>query len=351
MNVAEPIRSDPRLDPWNIDENDYPAAGSGREKLAFLLRYAVLAPSSHNSQPWLFRLGSDAVELRADRAQTLPVVDPDGRELLISCGAALLCLRLAIRHFGRRAVVELFPDREDSDFLARVRVGPPAPAAPEEELLFEAIPKRRTNRGPFVTRKPAGWLLSVLGEAAAAEGAWLRLVEGEELRHAVADLVSEGDRLQLADREFRTELAHWIHPNRSRSRDGIPGYALGHGDLASYMGPLVVRTFDTGKGQAARDRQLAEGSPVLAVLSTDEDTKLAWLQAGQALARVLLRARAAQLWAAFLNQPIEVPELRPKLAGLLGSNGWPQLLLRMGYGTEPAPTPRRPLSEVMLPED
>lgn len=350
MTVAEPIWTDPRLDSWNVEESDYPAGRPDAEKMLFLLRYAMLAPSSHNTQPWRFRIRDGAAELFADRGRRLPVVDPDGRELTISCGAALFFLRLAVRHFGRQAVVEPFPDREELDLLARVRLGPPQPPAPDEEILFEAIPKRRTNRGPFGTKRPPGWLLSALGEVAADEGAWLRRVEGEELRHAVAALVSEGDRLQLADREFRTELAHWLHPNRSHTRDGIPGYALGFGNLASYMGPLVVRTFDTGRGQAARDRHLAEGSPVLAVLGTDEDTVPAWLQAGQALARVLLRARSENVWAAFLNQPVEVTELRPRLAALLGG-GWPQLLLRMGYGAEPVPTPRRPLSEVMIPED
>lgn len=337
------------LDPWTVEESEYPASHSDSEKLAFLLTYAVLAPSSHNSQPWRFRLTGGAAELLADRTRSLPVVDPEDRELTISCGAALYFLRAAIRHFGRRPLVETFPDPGEPDLLARVRLGPTERPTPEEELLFDAILRRRTNRSPFSDRMPPGWLLSALAEAAGDEGAWLRRVTGEETRHAVADLVSEGDRLQLADRDFRAELARWLHPNRSHSRDGIPGHAVGMGDLASLMGPLVVRTFDTGKGQAAKDRQLAEGAPVLAVLGTDEDTRPAWLQAGQALARVLLRARSAQLWGAFLNQPIEVPKLRPRLAALVGG-GWPQLLLRMGYGNETAPTPRRPVSEVTTTE-
>ncbi len=113
----------------------------------------------------------------------------------------------------------------------------------------------------------------------------------------------------------------------------------------SLAGPFVIRTFDTGKGQAAKDSQLAEGSPVLAVLGTEDDTPPEWLAAGQALARVLLRARAEGVWASFLNQPIEVPELRPRLRDAIGQSGFPQLLLRMGYGPEVRPTPRRPAEE------
>jgi hypothetical protein len=112
--------------------------------------------------------------------------------------------------------------------------------------------------------------------------------------------------------------------------------------------PLIIRTFDWGKGQAAKDRQLAAGSPVLASLGTAEDTPMAWLSAGQALARLLLRARADGVWTSFLNQPIEVPELRMKLQEVLGTSGFPQLLLRMGYGPEAQPTPRRPVEEVLI---
>lgn len=114
----------------------------------------------------------------------------------------------------------------------------------------------------------------------------------------------------------------------------------------SLAGPFVIRTFDTGKGQAAKDRELAEGSPVLAILGTKEDTASGWLAAGQALAKVLLRARAEDVWASFLNQPIEVPELRPRLRELAGEGGFPQLLLHLGYSSGTRPTPRRAADEV-----
>lgn len=128
----------------------------------------------------------------------------------------------------------------------------------------------------------------------------------------------------------------------------MPGYAFGLGNLASYAGPLVVRTFDWGEGQAARDRQLAEGSPVLAVLGTHADLPPLWLAAGQALDHVLLRAAAEGVGASYLNQPIELPELRPGVAEILETDGHPQLLLRMGYAPRVRPTPRRPVEEVLI---
>jgi len=170
-------------------------------------------------------------------------------------------------------------------------------------------------------------------------------------KDAIANLIAEGDRTQLRDPSFRRELAAWIHPARSRTRDGIPGTAFGVSQVLDVVGTpaisLVVRTFDLGKGRAATDRALAEGSPALATLWTAGDTPRHWLVAGQALARVLLRAQDAGASASYLNQPIEVPTLRPRLRQTLGIAGYPQILLRLGFGPPLDPTPRRPVEETM----
>ena len=207
---------------------------------------------------------------------------------------------------------------------------------------------RHSNRRAFEERQVPGRLLSALQAAAWEEGGWLHLVEESETKHKVADLISEGDRLQHADKRFRRELTAWMHSNRSRSHDGVPGYAFDFGDIMSAARPLMVRTFDMGSGQAAKDRELAEGSPMLAILGTEDDSPADWLAAGQALAWVLLRAQAEGVSASFLNQPIEVPELRPQLRDAVGRKGFPQLLLRMGYGSEVEPTPRRTVEEVLI---
>ncbi len=278
----------------------------------------------------------------------MPVVDPDDRELVMSCGAALLHLRIAASHFGYEPVVSVLPEPDVPDLLARLSLGDPIEPSADDHALFYAIPHRRTNRRRFEHRDLPRSLLVALKEQASAEGARLQVVETAKQRDILADLVAAGDRIQGSDRRFRRELAAWLHPNRERTRDGIPGYALGIGDLLSHTLPFIIRTFDWGRGQAARDRQVVEGSPVLAILATHRDTPRDWIQAGQALARVLLRATADGVAASFLNQPIEVGELRPSVRELLSHPGYPQLLLRMGYGPEAPSTPRRPTEEVLL---
>lgn len=335
-------------DPWQVNAADFPAGAALPEQLRFLLNYAVLAPSGHNTQPWRFHIGADDALLYADRTRALPVVDPHDRELTISCGAALQHLTLALANFGLAATVESFPEPAQPDLLARLRVTGRQEPDDETRRLFAAIPRRRTNRRRFEDRALPPALFDGCQVAASGFGVWFQLVEGEETRLKAVELIMAGDRAQAADPAFRRELASWMHPSHTHSRDGLVGYALGVGMLESYVAPLVVRTFDWGNSQAAKDEQLVSGSPALAVLGSAADTPEDWLRTGQALARLLLLATDAGVSVSFFNQPNEVAALRPRLATLIGASGFPQLLVRLGYGPDVRPSPRRPVAEVVL---
>jgi nitroreductase len=335
------------LEPYVEALDEFPITGTAADKLRAAVRFAVRAPSSHNSQPWRFVLADGALELRADRSRALPVVDPDDRELVISCGSALFHLGLALRHFGSTPHVERLPSVRDPDLLARVEVTGAWERTAEDEALFHAIPQRHTNRQPFEDRHLPEGLGQALEAAAQASGAWLHVFRTPEARSAIASLVAEADRIQMADKRFRRELAAWLRPNWTERRDGMPGFTLGLGDVMAAAGPLIVRTFDVGKGRAAHDEELAEGSPILALLGTSRDTPYHWLEAGEALSHVLLRAQVDGVSASYLNQPIEIVELRPRLQRIAGRPGYPQMLLRLGIGREVSGTPRRPVSEVL----
>jgi hypothetical protein len=341
--------ADSLLQPYVEALDEFPLTGTSEAKARAALKYAILAPSSHNSQPWLFRVLHTGIELHADRSRALPVVDPQDRELVISCGAALFNLRAALRNFGCAEATLPLPDPAQPDLLARVQVKDGYDPSDEERALFQAIGRRRTFRFPFAPKAIPETLLQMLERAARLEGATLGVLRTDVTRDAIADLVARADRIQLADRPFRRELAAWMHPNRTRSRDGMPGYALGLGEVASLTAPLAIRTFDVGRGQAAEHEALVRGSPVLAVFTTPGDTPGDWLAAGQALARVLLRAEVEGVSASFLNQPIEVPELRRQLQVLIGEERVPQLLIRLGYGRRVRATPRRPVADVEIP--
>ncbi|MBE3559540.1 MAG: nitroreductase [Ktedonobacteraceae bacterium] len=339
-----PLAADPRT----VSEKDFPATGTKAQQWCFLLNYALLAPSEYNTQPWLFRVCDDCVEFFVDQSRKLAVVDPEGRELLASCGTAYQNLCLALHYFGYREIDEFLYDPAKGNLLLRASMGEKVPASAEDQMLFTAIKQRRMNRHVFENRQVPQDLLADLQRLADQQGAQLRLIRDEQTRESLTRLIVAGDRMQWANRFFRQELASWITQGEKAVQDGLPGYAGAKGSFAGMANPYVVRTFDLWREEAARDRQLASASPVLAVLHTATDKPADWFAAGRAAEMVLLRICAAGLQTSIVNQPIEVSSLRYWLHSLLPDTGYPQMIFRIGYGPEAPLTPRRSVQDILL---
>ncbi|MDX2191961.1 MAG: nitroreductase family protein [Gemmatimonadales bacterium] len=332
---------------WTLDPAAFPVSGTAREQLAALVPYAILAPSGHNTQPWRFRLLGDVLELRADATRQLRVVDPDDRAMIISCGAAIGAARVAARRFGLELDVRLLPGTEDADRLAWLTVRPGAAASSDDLSRFDALLRRATNRRAYAPTPLPAPLVARVVAAAARHGVTVRPVTDRAEREYVGMLVDEGDRIQASDPAFRAELSAWVHANSDRRGDGMPGAAFGFGELASHIGPLVMRWLDWGKVQGAKDHDLAAHAPALFVFAAPADAPADWLACGMALLDVLLELTSVGVACSFLNQPVEVAALRGSLQAFLALEARPQLVLRAGYAEEVAHTPRRPAAEVL----
>ncbi|MBM2616363.1 nitroreductase family protein [Actinoplanes sp. LDG1-06] len=313
-----------------------------REVLSDCVRTATAAPSLHNSQPWQFRIRGPRLEVYADPARRLPVLDPDGREQLISVGAALFTLRLAIRRAGHRSDFELFPDPDRPDLVARVIATCPSPVTPAIEALAAAVPHRHTNRYPFARSEVPAAVLDRLREAAGREGARLAGTAPAG-RDALLRLARQADR-QVQERPgYREERTRWSPPGPRP--DGVPRGATGPADAWE---TLPIRDFRESEAMWTAPSDHFEPNPTILILATGADQRSDWVRAGQALQRVLLTATWHGLATMPISQPIEVPSVRRLLIDP-ASGLTVQMLLRIGYGRTVGRTPRRPLTDVLLP--
>lgn len=306
------------------------------------LHAAIAAPSVHNTQPWLFRVWPGGVDIYADRARALPVIDPRGRELLISVGAAAFNLRVSVLARGRMPVQELLPDPRNPDLAVRITVGPHTAVPETARRLAQAIPHRHTNRRPFSNVLVPSFVHSELADAAAAETGTL-IVTGQQTRETVLGVVRTAENRWRNDPAYWRELKMWTSDQPERC-DGIPTAAFGPWS-ALEMVPLR----DFGLVQPARGRYATdfEQPPTIAVLYTDRDTPEHWLRAGQALERLLLTATVRGVATTLMTQPMEIPELRALLANAPDGK-IAQAVLRLGYGTPGTPSPRRNVDECLV---
>jgi hypothetical protein len=321
-------------------------AGNAR----YLIATAARAPSIHNSQPWRFRVDAEVVELWADPARKTRD-DAIGREMLISCGAALFGLRLAVRSLGYLPVVDLLPDPAQLRLLARVRIATGARGAGVialnelERRMLAAVPHRHTHRGPFLAEPLPPGLLAGLQNDALVEGATLALV-GEGLpADRLARLADAARRADLDPGE-RAEIRRWTRSPQHPAPDGVPATALVAEPSPAEPGRLPQRDFDLG-----RDLGLLPGGgappAATAVLLTAGDHRADWLRAGQALQRLLLHAASAWVFASLYTQPLENPLTRELIRDQLRLPGDPQMLLQFGRAVTAASTPRRPPDDLM----
>lgn len=296
---------------------------------------AVTAPSVHNSQPWRFAARGNVVEVRADRRRVLRDQDPDGRGLLVSCGAASLLAELAVRGLGRSCSTELVPDEDRPDVVARLVAGPPAAPTPEQVRLLEAVPRRHTDCGPYADWPVPLQLLDDLGRAAVAEGAWLQVLSPLDLLE-LALCQTRADAAVAADPAARCEGGRWAGaeaaPADGRPAGQVPGWTAGRREAGA----------DCAAATSADDLVL--------VLGTPDDERRSWVCAGRALAHVLLTATSHGLVAAPATLALELPTVRQALPGALAPRGAPQVVLRAGFPAglrSPGPG-RRALDDVLV---
>lgn len=308
------------------------------------------APSVHNTQPWHLHVADGVLELRRDPDRQLTVLDPSGRQQVVSCGAALHLARVGLRVQGFGSRVEYLPDPSDGDLLARVHPVPGHEVSDQDVVLERAARRRHTQRGPFDPEPLAPAVAGAIRAAGEAEGAWVRVLTERDELVELAVLLARADEAERDDEAYRRELAAWTRRPAARC-DGVPPEAVA--EVRHRASTLPLRDFGLGAagggtaGTAVDEQPPPAERPAVVVLGTTGDSLTDWLVAGQSLSALLLRAQLDGVQASPLGQVVDQPWARSLLAAQLGVVGHPQMVLRIGHARPGPDTPRRPVNDVL----
>jgi hypothetical protein len=322
---------------------------SAEDITRYVVANAIWAPSVHNTQPWRFSAEGHQITLHADPARQLTVADPDGREMLISCGAALFTARLALRSLGYVPAAAVLPDPAQPTLVARVSWRERAPVTDFEDELMRQIRQRRTHRGGFDSLPVSSDLLGALCRYAARDSTTLCIMQ-EDGRRVLAATVQAAERALRLDSARVQELARWAPPPGSGRPDGVPpaSYpAKPEHTSPDYPGRDFAHGHSWGL-PAFSTAPWPRSAGTVGLLTTTADQPLDWINAGHALQRILLMASNFGVAAALHSQPLELPQLRADIRAQLCGGAYPQLVLRLGTIIQVATSVRRAPEDVIF---
>ncbi len=332
--------------PWAIDYRDFHALTDAEARLRFLINFAVLAPSSHNSQPWRFSVSGNSIKLFEESARALPESDKNGRQLFLSLGAALENLVRAADFYGYATEVRYFPSDTDGAVAEAVLTEAGEPSS--DEAMIKAIITRHSNRNAYSLRSlPEEFLLKI--KSLAPEGFRIYVIEDKKLKDKIAAVVSDAIIEAMDDRGFRRELSLYVKNNITKSKVGMPMFGFGMPTPPSLLAPQLLKRFNLNRLTRSQDEiLLKEHTPYFIIIASERDGKEDWLKAGQVFESIALLAEKPGIRTAPQAAAIQIGDHFKRLQKTLGTGLRPQLFFRMGHGDQiPLHSPRLAADEVI----
>lgn len=337
---------------WVIAPTDLASCHNSEEIVKFLLRYAILAPSAHNTQPWQCRIKGERVEIFYDQRFALPRSDPTHREAMLSLGCFAANLCLAAKAYGFKVETTWLPEGDDiTKSVAHVVIQglDRAKSIEINSIILDTITTRRVNRGRFTDQQISPTILSDI-EKLQTNDCRVYWVTEDSKRERIARLVAEGTKFAFSNPRFRAELSNYIIANNSDRLDGIPGNTAGMNLLRSVVLPKVIERFNIGASQAKTEYDRFMNAPVLLIVSTREDNYRSWLAAGYLFQVIALEITRQQLAYSLSGAAIEPPLSPVVLQKVIGTDSRPQILCCVGHGVSlPPHSPRRPVLDILVP--
>lgn len=295
---------------WNIDEKKFPHEGTIADKLRFITGYGVLAPSTHNTQPWLFQIRHDTLRILPNKELFLPQADPTNRNLYISLGACAANIMVAAYHFGMRLSYRVI-DSGAMDSAIFFELIDEAGSGKNWAPLFPYLKKRYSNKSTARFIAIPDEKLEQL-KSIDTGYAGLRILPSDE---KIADLYYRAASSYSGNRDFGKELSAWLTGNRTRRHDGMPGFTSGLSNGKALAGKLLTKYVPQSIRILARKYYwLVKESPMTGVIATNSNTVVDWVEAGILFERLALQATSISISATPLAAVIESENHRKLLA-------------------------------------
>jgi hypothetical protein len=312
----------------------------------FMIEQAIKAPSGHNTQPWLFRINEEHIRIYPNYDKSLPVVDPDNRELFISLGCAVENLRIAASQKGYNTDMNISKEGIITINLKRDNTIEP-------DTLFKQISIRQTNRSIYNGRIISSDTISLLNSVFDTSTINARFYKNDTPEfNSIADYVITGNVLQMQDKAFTDELKSWMRFNKkhqNETNDGLSYAVFGAPNLPRFIVKPIMSKAINEKYQNKGDRKKIASSSHFVLLSTTTNTLEEWIRLGIIMERFLLKSTELGIIHAYMNQPNEIYELSIKMAETLNiPHEYPVILLRIGYGNKMPYSKRTDIKEVIL---
>jgi hypothetical protein len=302
-----------------------------------LVRYATLAPSSHNTQCWKFRIGEGVIDILPDLSRRCPAVDPDDHHLFVSLGCAAENLVQAALAKGIRAEANVATSGANG-----ISFGLDATRAIETPF-YKAIVERQCTRGDYDSKPLSTQELRLLEQAGTGAGVRVMLFSERPAMENILEYVVSANSVQMDDPTFVAEL------KAGKSGDGLCSGSSGNPNLPTWLGNPLMSLFFTAKSENDKYAKKIRSSSGVAVFISEANDKAHWIETGRCYERFALQATALGIRNAFLNQPVEVTKIRPQFATWLGVGSLrPDLVVRFGRGPKMPQSLRRPVQSVLV---
>ena len=336
--------------PRDINSADFEKCLTSEDKIRFLLKYAVLAPSTHNTQPWLFKIEKTVCSIYINQKYRLPEADPHGRDIFISIGCCVENLVLAAKYFGFFDKIDFITNGNDA--VAKIYFKEGGSQDKKYEPLVLTIPRRINARGIFKNESISQSLIDSVTDNLDDE--YIDILQVNFVKEKmgilkIADLTAEGLKTAYRRKSFRKEMYKWMNNSLTKKKEGIPGYALKMPFLASFILPTTVRFFNIGKLLAKLNYKSVSSVPLITIISSRDNTPIVWLKTGRLIERLMLDFNSKGLNTSIFSASIEMGDLYKDVQKVINTNQIPQFLFVVGkVDSIHKPTPRHDLVDKII---